>query len=190
MDHLELCVQKYEQLMERDYYLTLENGVQLHIFFKKCNFVHLLGLHKLSDLAYFSRRAHNSADTLYRKIRSGGIKERDLRRSRHFHRIRRRFELFPQLESVFSGKAVVDFNPTLLERCHLTAEYILYVPHEDGWLHLAVGINNGECFPESFFFDQSDYYLKGQKLVAVEELRIGERPHRKKKEPKGHRQYA
>lgn len=187
MDYLELCVQKYEQLMDRDYYLTLENGVGLHIFFKKCNFVHLLGLHKLTDLAYFSRRAHNSADSLYHKIRSGGIKERDLRRSRHFHRIKRRFELFPLMETVFSGKTVVDFNPTLLERCHLTAEYILYVPFEDGWLHLAIGINKGECFPESFFFDQSDYYLKGQKLLAVKDLCIGERPHRQKKTKKGHK---
>ena len=45
MNTLKDCLSIYLKLMKKDYYITLENGVKIKVYFEKKNFYHLLGLH-------------------------------------------------------------------------------------------------------------------------------------------------
>ena len=133
MNDLEQCVQTFENMLDKDYFLTLDDGTVLHIFFTEKHFKHLLGLHKLTDIAAFSPKSKLSAKAVYNYIKAGKITFDTIRKSAHYDKIKNRIACFPMIESVFSKKVIVDFNPSLLENCKLQAEYILYKEHGSGY---------------------------------------------------------
>ncbi len=172
MDELELCIQTFERMLDKDYFLTLEDGTVLHLYFTKSHFKHLLGLHKLTDLDAFHPGKGLSAKRVYEHIRNGKITFQTIRKSAHYNKIADRIACFPMIESVFSKKVIVDFNPELLDRCKLQAEYILYTEYKDGYLHLAIGHDVKRQYPESFFYEPTKYYLSGQHFLNVSKLEI------------------
>lgn len=76
------------------------------------------------------------------------------------------------IENVFSKKVIVDFNPSLLKSCKLQAEYILYKEYKNGYLHLAIGHDVKGQYPESFFYENSNYYLSEQHFMDVKKCEI------------------
>lgn len=180
MDELQLCIQTFENMLDKDYFLTLENGTVLHIYFTKSHFRHLLGLHKLTDLDAFHPRSGLSARRAYDYIKTGKITADTIRKSVHYGKIAERIACFPMIESVFAKKVIVDFNPTLLENCKLEAEYILYTEFKRGYLHLAIGHDIKGQYPESFFYEDSKYYLTEQHFMNVVKLEITEKSKKKK----------
>ncbi|MCC2176694.1 PBECR4 domain-containing protein [Agathobaculum butyriciproducens] len=172
MNDLEQCVQTFENMLDKDYFLTLEDGTVLHIFFTEKHFKHLLGLHKLTDIAAFSPKSKLSAKAVYNYIKTGKITFDAIRKSAHYDKIKNRIACFPMIESVFFKKVIVDFNPSLLENCKLQAEYILYKEHGSGYLHLAIGYDVKGQYPESFFYEDSKCYLSSQHFMNVVKLEV------------------
>ncbi len=104
MDELELCIQTFERMLDKDYFLTLEDGTVLHLYFTKSHFKHLLGLHKLTDLDAFHPGKGLSAKRVYEHIRNGKITFQTIRKSAHYNKIADRITCFPMIESVFFQK--------------------------------------------------------------------------------------
>lgn len=168
MDKVSLCARIYSEIIQKDYYLTLEDGNELHIRFDKRNFKHLLGIHKLKDI----HESSLSSAALYKKALAGDITEKDLKKSVFYPKIEKRIAAFPDIEKVFGKKIIVDFNPLLMESCKLHAEYILYAEYNEGYIHLSIGNSvNGE-FAESFFYERTKQYLSGQILLEVVKIEI------------------
>lgn len=175
MDELQRCAQIFSELLNRDYLLTLENGVVLRIFFEKKHFKHLLGLHKLKDLDAFHPKRGLSAKKVYAMVLEGKLTMHKIKKSAFYPLIQDRIQEFLFIKNVFQKKIVVDFDPTRLESCKLEAEYILYTQHKDGYIHLTIGNDFGHQYPESFFFERTNYYLSGQTLLEVVKLEIIDR---------------
>lgn len=171
MDELKRCEQVFTQMLDKDYILTLETGEVLHIFFKKEHFQHLLGLHKLKDVPEAQAKP-GQKQLIYKRIQRGQLTMNMVQKSKYYHKIKDRIQMFPMIESVFFKKVVVDFNPALLESCKLNAEYILYMQYGTGYLHLAIGHNVSGIHPESFIFEPTNYYLSGQTLLDVIKLEV------------------
>lgn len=179
MDNIARCAQKYAELLEKDYFLTLENGIVLHIFFKKHNFKHLLGLHKLIDL----QESKLSSGVLFKKALNGNLTDSILKKSSFYDLIADRIAAFPDVEKVFGKKIIVDFNPLLLESCKLEAEYLLYTQYGEGFIILSIGNTVSEEYPESFFYERTNQYLSGQLFLDVVKLEI--KTHQKKTNKRG-----
>lgn len=178
-DYLSQCVVKFQELLSNDYYLTLEDGTELHILFQKKHFKHLLGLHKLVDMPDISRA---NATAMYHAILNQKITQKRIERSVWYYKIKERIEHFPQIESVFGKKVIVDFNASLLEKCELKAEYILYSELDEKYteyIHLAIGHSVKGFYPESFFYEPSRQYLSGQVILNIDHIQII--PHEKNK---------
>ena len=171
MDQLKKCEQIFTEMLKNDYFLTLETGDILHIFFKKEYLQHLLGLHKLKDIPE-AQVGPGQKQLIYKRIQRGKLTMSMVRKSKYYHKIADRIQFFPMIESLFSRKVIVDFNPTLLESCKLNAQYILYEEYGTGYLQLAIGNSVSGIYPESFMFEPTKYYLSGQTLLDVVKLEV------------------
>lgn len=179
MDQLRKCEQIFTEMLNNDYFLTLETGDILHIFFKKEHFQHLLGLHKLKDIPAAQAGA-GKKQLIYKRIQRGELTMSQIRKSKYYHKIADRIQLFPMIESLFFKKAIVDFNPALLESCKLNAQYILYREYGTGYLQLAIGNSVSGIYPESFMYEPTKYYLSEQTLLDVVKLEIVPKTKKKK----------
>ncbi len=171
MTKIEQCLYVYKDFLNKDFFLTLENGIVLHIFFQKSNFSHLVGLHKLKDLEI----ANRTGSAIYKDLERGRITQSDLEKSDYYYLIQNRVNHFPKIDQIFGKKIIVDFNPALLSSCKLNAEYILYQNCGSAYIHLAIGHSVRGYYPESFFYDITPQYLSGQILLDVTEIRIEEK---------------
>lgn len=179
--YLSQCVVRFQDLLSKDYYLTLEDGTKLHIFFQTKDFKHLLGLHKLTDMPDISRAGANA---VFNAVLNKRITQEQIEKSEYYYKIKDRIEHFPQIESVFGKEVIVDFNSTLLQKCDLKAEYLMY--HEcdssyTDYIHLAIGHTVKGYYPESFFYEPTKQYLSGQIILEVEKIEVIPRRKRKKR---------
>ena len=73
---------------------TFYNGFILEFEFKKTNFPHMAGLHKLKDIniiqTYLGKQGF--ANQIISKIKKGALTEADIRTSKYFPGIQKRYE--------------------------------------------------------------------------------------------------
>lgn len=175
MNTLKDCLSIYLKLMKKDYYITLENGVKIKVYFEKKNFYHLLGLHKLTDIAIL----RNSPTMVFKNICNGKITHKKIIKSVHFDKIENRFKYFHYLPIMLSkdSKVIVDFNYKLLHKTRLKeTRYILfrYIGNE-GVIHFTLGKKKGEIYPETFFFDEGNQYIDNQDLLEIKNIEVVKR---------------
>lgn len=155
------------------------NGFLLDFQFKKTNFPHMIGLHKLKDLgviqAYLGKAGF--ANQLLSKIKKGALTETDIKSSKYFSQIKRRYEEFT-LENLFSlsyTDVIINFDITKVQKSKLTkTKFILFEKNSKNEnRHLCIAGNQTEGFyPETFFFEPSDYYVKNQVVEKIKKFQI------------------
>lgn len=155
------------------------NGFILEFQFKKTNFPHMAGLHKLKDIniiqTYLGKAGF--ANQIISKIKKGTLNESDIKASKYYPLIQKRYEEFT-LENLFSlsySDVIIDFDITKLAKSKLTkTKFILFeknINNENRYLCIAGDAKNG-FYPETFFFEPTDYYLKNQTLEKVKKFEI------------------
>lgn len=174
MGTLEQCLHVYKTMLNKDYYITLENEIKIHVRFEKGNFYHLLGLHKLTDLKTLC--VPNAPSIVFKDICKTKICHADIIKSVHYEKIENRinsFYLFPELLTFDkSNKIIVDFDKNLLKKSELVnTKYILY-KRLDGVVHFTLGCKNAKIYPETFFYNATSTYLSSQKLLNIEQIEI------------------
>ncbi len=155
------------------------NAFILEFQFKKTNFPHMIGLHKLKDLntiqTYLGKPGF--ANQILSKIKKGTLTEADIKSSKYFSLIQRRYEEF-SLENLFSlsyTDVIIHFDITKVPKSQLTnTKFILFETNSKKEnRHLCIAGNQTDGFyPETFFFEPSDYYLKNQTLEKVKKFQI------------------
>ncbi|MBP5438163.1 MAG: hypothetical protein J6Y30_09305 [Treponema sp.] len=158
---------------------TFYNGFILEFEFKKTNFPHMAGLHKLKDIniiqTYLGKQGF--ANQILSKIKKGALTEADIRTSKYFPGIQKRYEEFT-LENLFSlsySDVIIDFDITKLAKSRLkNTKFILFEKNKNQEnRHLCIaGNQTGGFYPETFFFESSDYYVKNQTLEKIKQFQI------------------
>ena len=155
------------------------NGFILEFQFKKTNFPHMAGLHKLKDINIIQMYLGKAgfANQIISKIKKGSLTESDIKASKYYPLIKKRYEEV-SAENLFSlsySDVIIDFDITKLAKSKLTkTKFILFEKNKDNenrHLCIAGDVVNG-FYPETFFFEPTDYYLKNQTLERIKKFQI------------------
>lgn len=154
---------------------TLEDGTKIEFIYKRENFPHLLGLHKLQDLQlvqFWLDRTNYSVKlgTVMRRIEKETFTDAMVRSSVFFSKIEDRYNNFTydNLTTLNYTDAIVDFNPTIMNS-KLQSDYILFENRNGGYNHMGVAKDSakGNRYVETFFHEQNGIYLTGQKIMKI-----------------------
>jgi len=172
MPGLKKKMEDYFKIAKYSMQYELASGAHLGFTFEKTAFPHLTGIHKLMDLPLIQKyndpkNLMVNAKYLLTKIRQGKLTEADIRASKHFAAIEDRYERLTSenLLSMTYTDVVIDFDVTLLKASKLVnTKYILFEKEQNAYRQLCIKQNNMDrlYYVETFFYEQSDDYIRGQ----------------------------
>lgn len=181
---MNLLLEKYNDYMRLEgchVEYKLDGGTKIEFSFKEENFLHLIGLHKLTDiqLIQFWLDRNNKTIKLHdviRKIKNETFTDSMVKGSVFFHKIQQRYESFSyaNLTTLNYTDAIIDFNASLVNS-KLKSDYILFEEKPTGeYNHMGVAYNSlsGSRYVETFIHEPSGKYLNGQTIVKVKECRM------------------
>ncbi|MGL4335832.1 MAG: PBECR4 domain-containing protein [Turicibacter sp.] len=177
MGILKETIDSYDLLCKNDYIYHLSDGRELKIIFKKENFPHLLGLHKLLDIEILRKHSQKiiSANSVYRDLKRGLLTYTDVSNSVHFYEIENRFMYINELDSLLFDRIVLDFDKTKIAT-KITATILLYRKIDHKYVHLAlVKAVDGSYVPQTLLVQGNRYYVDNQKELIITKLTIKNR---------------
>lgn len=169
-DILKRLSDQYEKIIKKNYIYQIDGGIKLEIVFKKRNFPHLIGLHKLIDIPDLKKLSNKTgqADIVYRNIRNDKLTYEIISKSKHFSEIKDRIESFKEIDRILeTSELIINFNKETLKKetkmeTELKSNVILYTKIKEKYIHLCVVKSKGSVYPESFFPRNDNNYIKGQ----------------------------
>lgn len=181
MDNL---LQKYNDYIRlkncRAEYL-LSTGIIIDFTYKEENFIHLLGLHKLTDIQLiqlFNDKSNKKVQTKYiiSRIKKNKFTDAMVKASVFYPDIKSRYESFSydNLTTLTYTDAVVNFNPALINS-KIKSDYILFeqkINNEYNHLGIAEDSITKKRYIETFFHQTTDMYIKGQAIVKVKSFTL------------------
>lgn len=179
------CAVLYQSLLNKKYIFSIEGNTSFSIEFKKDNFHHLLGLHKLKDQQLLViRKPQNDAAKIYEKILNQEIPSKIVEQSTNYWRIENRIKYFEKIFDTLDKdkcKIIIDFDPSKVGDSSLkNTKYILYVRMPEGYFLFTLGIvRNSKIYPETMFFEPSAMYNNNQKLLDVYDIKVVEKKPKK-----------
>ncbi len=182
--NLDDLLQKYEDYIRlkncKAEYL-LSNGTIIEVTYKEEFFIHLLGLHKLTDIQLiqlFNDKSNKKVQTKYiiSRIKKGMFTDAMVRASVFYSDIAERYENFSyeNLTTLTYTDAVINFNPNRIQS-KLKSDYLLFEEKGNGvYNHLGIALDTftGERYIETFFREPSDMYIAGQRVVKVKSFTL------------------
>lgn len=180
----DILLQKYNSYIRlkncRAEYL-LSNGMVIAFTYKEENFMHLLGLHKLTDIQLiqlFNDKSNKKVQTRYiiSRIKKGHFTDAMVRSSVFYPDIKSRYEHFSyeNLTTLTYTDAVINFNPSLI-KSKIKSDYLLFEEKPNGeYNHLGIAEDaiTGNRYIETFFHQTTDMYIKGQTIVKVKKFTL------------------
>lgn len=157
-----------------------ENGDIINFTYKEENFLHLLGLHKLTDiqLIQFWMDKNNKivkTETVIHKIKKMKFTDMMVKSSCHYHRIQDRYENFTydNLTTLNYTDAVIDFDPKKINS-KLKSNYILFEEKNSEYNHMGIALNGlrGYRYIETFFREPTDKYVARQTVVKIKRFTL------------------
>lgn len=159
----------------------LSNGMIIDFKYKEENFIHLLGLHKLTDIQLiqlFNDKSNKKVQTKYiiSRIKRDKFTDAMVKASVFYHDIESRYESFSydNLTTLTYTDAVINFNPALI-KSKIKSNYLLFeqkANHEFNHLGIAEDRNTKNRYIETFFHQTTDMYIKGQTIVKVKSFTL------------------
>ena len=170
MDLLQEVATGYAELFDKDYIYTLQNELEVKVYFAPKHFHHLIGFHKLRDIDVLNK-AQNSVTYIFKNIIKGRIKYDDIKKSESFKEIEHRLMHFRQIKSIIEfEKVIIDFDPSKINT-RLNADYILFKKSNDNkYLNLFLkrdATNRALHIPNTFIPQKTDYYTYDQKIINI-----------------------
>lgn len=162
----------FDQLRKFEYYIAIENGVEISLRFKREHYHHLAGFQHLTDLSDVAN-PRTGTHKFYRDLKSGKIKEQKIEASVKYHQIEERIEAFSKLEDILEsgeGKIIVEFDPAIPDSL-IEAKFLLFRregnPFKGEATYFSLFLDNVEqsqsYFPVSFLVEHSGMYVRDQK---------------------------
>lgn len=160
---------------------TLETGEIISFTFKKENFAHLIGLHKLIDIQIIQLWLNKNVRSvklkdIYRAIERETLTEYDIKNSVHFFKIQNRYSQlsYQNLTTVSYTDVIVSFDKTIINS-KLNSNYILYEQNiYGGYNHLGVVFNSiqNDAYIETFFCENNNSYIQNQITKKIIDYRL------------------
>lgn len=182
MSELKSKLEDYIKVTDLKMSYEFERGRCLEFSFQKEAFPHLIGLHKLKDIPLLARFNNPKekmigAKYLLGKIRQGKLTEKDICNSKYYKEIEERYQRFSfdNLMSILYTDSIVKFNVNLLKNSKLyNTKYIFYEKEKQGYRQLCIKENSVDekYYVESFFYEKSDDYIRGQVHERINNFRI------------------
>lgn len=159
----------------------LSNGIIIDFKYKEENFIHLLGLHKLTDIQLiqlFNDKNNKKVQTKYiiSRIKKGKFTDSMVKASVFYPEIESRYENFSYntLTTLTYTDAVINFNPTVINS-KIKSDYLLFEQkpnNEYNHLGIAEDPNTRNRYIETFFHQSSDMYIQGQTVEKVKSFTL------------------
>jgi len=172
-DYLKLagCTIEYE----------LEDKTVIIVPYREDGFLHLLGIHKLTDIQLIqfwldkNNRSVKREDVI-RKIKAEELTDSDIRNSVKFCKIKDRYEHFSydNLTTVNYTDAIINFDAKK-KGSYLKADYILFEERpKNEYNHMAIAMDkkNNCRYIESFFHEPSADYQNRQIIKKIVKFSI------------------
>lgn len=135
MDKLKQSAVSFEKLLSQEYQLiagSKKTLININLAFYKENYMHLIGLHKLTDL----QLQRYKKEKLYDMIINDMLTYEDIKKSVFFSEIEKRIEYFPRLEQALdSNELMIKYRRGFAAGTVITAEYIIVYDYENTTLH-------------------------------------------------------
>ncbi len=169
MDKLKECAEAYEKLLGVEYHIQVgrkEKLYSINLSFKKENFVHLTGLHKLKDLGIHTIKR----EYVFDDIMNGQITVEDIMRSSFYPEMQPRLEPFIQIESLLdSNNNVFLYSEKRNNFSLIKAEYVLKNEFENNVVYIFLDKNEREPghFCRTFFPKSKQDYTINQARCAL-----------------------
>lgn len=154
----------------------LEDKTIIIVPYREDGFLHLLGIHKLTDIQLIQFWCDKNNRTVKRedvikKIKSEDFTDSDVRNSIKYFQIKDRYEHFSydNLTTVNYTDAIINFNADL-NGSSLKSDYILFEERpKSEFNHMAIALDrkNNSRYIESFFHEPSTNYQKGQMVKKI-----------------------
>lgn len=181
---MDLLLEKYNdyaKLIGCKVQYRLKNGLSIEYIYRKENFVHLLGLHKLNDILLISMFNDKSnlkvnTRTVIQNIKNGKLTDKMVQGSSFFLSIKKRYDSFSydNLTTLNYTDAVIDFDASIINS-KLKCDFLLFEerPSKE-YNHLGIALDNmnGIRYAETFIHTNSDHYIKGQTIVKVKHFAL------------------
>jgi hypothetical protein len=175
----DLLLQKYNDYIRlkncRAEYL-LSNGMIIDFTYKEEAFIHLLGLHKLTDIQLiqlYNDKSNKKVQFKYiiSRIKKGNFTDAMVKASLFYSTIKSRYESFSYetLTTLTYTDAVINFNPVLI-KSKIKSDYLLFEKKSNGeYNHLGIAEDTitKNRYIETFFHQTTNMYIKGQTVVKV-----------------------
>jgi hypothetical protein len=182
-----------ELLNKYNDYMRLENchaeyelidGTKISVSYRKENFAHLIGLHKLKDIQViqFWLDKNNKTvklDTLLKKIKKETFTDKMVKSSVFYPKIKERYEKFTydNLTTLNYTDVIVDFKPEIINS-KIKSDYLLFEKKADNtYNHMGIALDNsiGYRYIETFFNESTGMYMKGQNIVKIKSFTLYDR---------------
>ncbi len=159
---------------------NLVDGTYIEFMYKKDNFAHLIGLHKLIDLQpiqFWLDRTNYSVKlkTILKRIENEKLTDQMVRNSSHFSKIETRYNNFSydNLTTLNYTDAIIDFDSSRMNS-KLQSDYILFESRDEGYNYMGIALdqNKGYRYVESFFHNATDQYASGQTIVKIDSFQL------------------
>lgn len=176
-DPLYLAAINYSKFINKNYIYTLNNGAKIEVMFKRHNFAHLIGLHKLVDielLRKLSDKKSKVADLVYKQIIRGKLTYNDISKSSFFTDMKDRVANFGSIEQLLFSEIIINFDKTKVRKSDLKSTVILFEKKDTNYLHLCIAkdSNNSSHYPETFLVHPDKYYINGQTKILIQSIQI------------------
>lgn len=159
----------FEKLMKYEYEIVAGSKktlITMILFFSKEHFMHLIGLHKLTDLQI----QRYSKEKLYDMIMNDELTYDYIEKSVFFSEIKERIDFFPMLEKALdSNELMIKYKKGFAKGTLIAATYIIVYEHEGVILHYFVDEeeDTGRYYGKSFFGRTDNKFLKNQQTFKV-----------------------
>lgn len=170
MDKLLLCAHAYQKLLDYEYEMTIgskDKLIKLTLFFESSHFLHLIGLHKLTDLQIQRTDKKNVIE----KIINCEITYDNICKSAYFSEIAERIQFFILLERILdSNDLVIRYNKRKVKGTAVEASFVIVYEYENRKLHYFIDFDGEERLYGRTFFIRTgtdDKYIAGQQKYKV-----------------------
>ena len=181
---MNVLLEKYNDFLRLEKYTVeyyLSNGEYVKAIYRKENFLHLIGLHKLKDLQliqFWLDRSNKTVKlpTVLKKIKNEQFTDKMVQSSSFYYLIKDRYNHFSyeNLTTLGYTDAVIDFNPHMINS-RINSNYILFEERPHGeYNHMGIVYNptQNQEYIETFFHEPTDLYIKKQTTVKVKRMRL------------------
>lgn len=182
MDKLQKIASNYKLLLNKQYIFEIarkQKIIQFMLTFEKSDLSHLMGLHKLTDIAGLQREHRKSQ--IFEEILNGNISNDLIKHSRFYDKIYIRMDYLENLEDILdSNQIIFKYMEKSNQISRIEADYLLQNAHKTDIIYIFLNERTGMektdlpvmCCRSFFPMDRLDYTKNQPSYTLLKKIKI------------------